>query len=123
MPGSDTILDDKAKLIADEGGEESYVRCGRNPSSHPFSASDIRHNMIFIVMLDAIFTMGASDHFTFQLILNYAAGALGPILIGLACDMTGYRITFAALAVLGIIMLPVSRRLLKDLSADARNYQ
>ncbi|MCL5105365.1 MAG: hypothetical protein M1133_14810 [Armatimonadetes bacterium] len=63
-----------------------------------------------------------SGHFTFQLLLSYAANGLGPIAVGYGCDALGYIVTFTVVAALAVAMFPVTRYVVRDLSADAKDY-
>jgi MFS family permease len=64
-----------------------------------------------------------SGHFTFQLLLQCGAGAIGPFVGGAACDLLGYRLTFLAMTVFACLLYPMTKYGLRDLSTDPLDYE
>ena len=63
-----------------------------------------------------------SGHYTIQMITNYISMSVGPLLIGTLCDALSFRATFALLACASLALCPITKYLLADISADARDY-
>jgi len=63
-----------------------------------------------------------SGHYTIQLILQYLATSAGMIVMGWLCDMLAYGTVFTAFAVVSLLMVPVTKRLLSILSDDIKSY-
>lgn len=59
-----------------------------------------------------------AGHFTFQNIASYVCLGVGQTIVGGLCDLFGYRPTFMIIALLGIGMIPLSRRILAPLSSN-----
>ncbi|MBI2842231.1 MAG: MFS transporter [Armatimonadetes bacterium] len=63
-----------------------------------------------------------SGHYTLQLLLTYVANAVGPFVIGVLCDLIGYKYTFSVLAAVSFALFPLTIYLLADLSDDPQDY-
>ncbi|AHF94820.1 hypothetical protein OPIT5_27665 [Opitutaceae bacterium TAV5] len=63
-----------------------------------------------------------AGHYTIQILCNYAALGCGQLAIGIMCDKIGYKFSFAALACLAIVMVPVSKKILQPLSEKSEHY-
>lgn len=63
-----------------------------------------------------------AGNFAVQLIFFYAAGSIGPLLVGKLCDLLPYQTVFVLFAGLALLFFPISRWFLSILSDDAKAY-
>jgi len=63
-----------------------------------------------------------AGHFTAQIVAWYLAMSLGPIVTGILCDRFDYIPTFAGLAVLALLCVPLAIYMLAPLSEKAQDY-
>jgi hypothetical protein len=63
-----------------------------------------------------------SGHYTIQMIQSYIGASIGPLIVGQMCDMLSFRVTFMLIAGISILLCPLTRYLLKPISAASRNY-
>lgn len=63
-----------------------------------------------------------AGHFTFQIIAVYIAQSCGPLILGYFLDIYSYMPVFVAVFIFAILLLPLTRFLLKPLSTQAKDY-
>lgn len=63
-----------------------------------------------------------AGHYTIQMMANYICMSVGPLLTGALCDILSFRLTFMLLACVSLVLVPVTKHLLADISADSQDY-
>lgn len=63
-----------------------------------------------------------SGHYTFQMIQQYVSVSIGPLIIGRLCDLLSFRVTFAVVAVIALVMSLVIKYLVSGMSDKAGDY-
>lgn len=63
-----------------------------------------------------------SGHYTIGMIQGYICGSIGPLIVGMLCDVLSFQVTFLLIACGSVALAPITKYLLNDISADAKDY-
>ncbi|MHB9071278.1 MAG: MFS transporter [Sedimentisphaerales bacterium] len=63
-----------------------------------------------------------AGHYTIGMIQGGICQSIGPLIVGMLCDVLSFRVTFILIACASLALFPITKRLLSDISEDSRDY-